>query len=240
MLVFSRVGAAIMLLPGFGEIYIPARIRLIFAAMVSVLISPIIKNIPEIPDSALALFIVILAEITVGLFIGGISRILISTAHMAGMIISYQSSLASAVTKDVAQAQGQGTSLGNLIGVVALVLIFSTNIHHLMLSGVMQSYSLFLPGEFPSAGSFANHAVKTVGSAFEMAMKIASPHIVVGLMIYLGSGIVARLMPNMQVFFILIAPQLLISFFIFMISFSTMMLWYMEYIESSFKIFLLP
>ncbi len=240
LLIFSRMGAAIMLLPGFGEAYVPGRVRLLLAAIFSIILAPVIQSLPPMPGNAIGLFNIILAEIMVGLFLGGLSRMLIAVVNMAGMVIAYQSSLASAVTQDLTLSQAQGTSLGNFLGMSALVLLFATDLHHLMLRGLADSYTLFLPGQFPPIADFTNDAIHTMNNSFHMAMKIASPHIVIGLIIYLGAGIIARLMPNIQIFFLLMAPQLLISFFILMISASAMMLWYMDYIKDSLDRFLAP
>ncbi len=229
-----------MVLPGFGEAYVPARVRLLLAAMFSILLAPVINSLPPMPSNVMGLFTLLLAEILIGLFLGGLSRMLIAAVHMAGMIIAYQSSLASAVTQDLALSQAQGTSLGNLLGMSALVLLFATDLHHLMLRGLAESYSLFLPGHFPQVEDFANHATQTMNRSFQMAMKISAPHLVIGMMMYLGAGIISRLMPNIQIFFLIMAPQLLISFFILMISGSAMMLWYMEYIKDSLGGFLAP
>lgn len=238
LLVFCRIGTAVMLLPGFGESYIPARVRLFLAAMFSVVLAPVIHSLPPMPSDIMSLFTILLAEIMIGLFLGGLSRMLISAVHMAGMIIAYQSSLASALTQDIAHTQAQGTSLGNLLGMTALVLLFATDLHHLMLRGLADSYTLFQAGQFPQVEDFAGHATQTMNSSFQMAMKMASPHLVIGLIIYLGAGIIARLMPNIQIFFLMMAPQLLISFFILMITASAIMLWYMEYIKDSLGGFL--
>ncbi len=240
LLVFCRMGSAIMVLPGFGEAYVPVRIRLLLAAMFSLLLAPVLQNLPHIPNNIMSLFNLLLAEILIGLFLGGLSRMLISAIHMAGMIIAYQSSLASAVTQDLTLSQAQGTSLGNLLGVSALVLLFTTDLHYLILRGLADSYTLFTAGQFPQVEDFASHATQTMSASFQMAMQIAAPHLVIGLLIYLGAGIIARLMPNIQIFFLLMAPQLLISFFILMISFSAIMLWYMEYFKDSLGGFLAP
>lgn len=234
------MGSAIMILPGFGESYVPTRVRLLLAAVFSVLIAPVIQHLPPMPNNIMNLFTLLFAEILIGLFLGGLSRMLISAVHMAGMIIAYQSSLASAVTQDLTLSQAQGTSLGNLLGMSALVLLFATDLHHLMLRGLADSYTLFTAGQFPRVDDFANHATHTINGSFQMAMKIAAPHIVIGLIIYLGAGIIARLMPNIQIFFLLMAPQLLISFFILMISSSAIMLWYIEYVKDSLGGFLTP
>ncbi|NBX04159.1 MAG: flagellar biosynthetic protein FliR [Alphaproteobacteria bacterium] len=240
LLVFCRLGSALMLLPGFGETYIPTRVRLLLAVLFSMLLAPVLTNLPAAPSDMFSLVSLISAEILTGFFIGGISRIMIAAIHMAGMIIAYQSSLASALTQDVTQAQAQGTSLGNLLGFTALVLLFATDLHHLMLRGLADSYTLFLPGKFPNVAEFSNHAVQSMSAAFRMAMQMSAPHLIIGLIIYLAAGIIAKLMPNIQIFFIMMSPQLLISFIILMLSFSAIMLWYMEYFKTTLSGFLAP
>ena len=239
LLVFCRLGSAFMVLPGFGEAYVAARIRLMLALMFSLLLVPSLNTLPPVPDTVLGLFSLILAEILTGLFLGGLSRMLIAAIHIGGMIIAYQSSLISALVPDINQ-QGQGTSLGNFLSVSAVVLLFATDLHHLMLRGLADSYSLFLPGHFPIVADFANHATQIVNGAFRMAMQLAAPHVVIGIMLYLASGIIARLMPNIQIFFIMIPPQILLSFFILMISISAILMWYMEYFQENLSVFLGP
>jgi len=239
LLVFCRLGSAIMLLPGFGEAYVAMRIRLFLALMFSVVVAPTI-HLPPVPANTFTLIQLLSAEILIGLFIGGVSRMLIATVHIAGTIIAYESSLSSALTQNITSFQGQDSSLGNLLSMTAVVLMFVTDLHHVMLKGLVDSYTLFLPGQMPLMGDIAQHATQTVSGIFQMAMQMAAPNIAVGLMLYLGAGILARLMPNMQIFFILMAPQLLISFFILMVSFSAIMLWYLDYFRTTLTGFLAP
>jgi len=229
-----------MLLPGFGELYVAVRARLFMAFMFSLVLSPIL-HLPPPPDSVIGLVTLLLAEIAVGVFIGGLSRMIISAVNIAGMIIAYESSLASALTVDMTQNQGaQDTSLGNFLSVTAVVLMFSMNLHHMMLRGLADSYTLFLPGQFPLVEDFANHAAHTMSGIFLMGVQMASPHIVIGLILYLGAGIISRLIPNIQIFFVLMAPQLLLSFFVLMVAFSSIMMWYMDYFKNTLATFLAP
>jgi len=240
LLVFCRLGSAIMLLPGFGEMYVAPRVRLLLAVLFSMLLAPALHALPPMPYTVFGLFQLLLGEIMIGLFIGGLARMLIAGMHIAGSIIAFQSSLSSALTLDIAGFSGQDTSLGNLLSMSAVVLLFVTDLHHVMLMGLADSYSLFVPGNFPMVEDFANHATHIMSSTFQMAMKIAAPSIVVGMMLYLGAGILARLMPNMQIFFIMMAPQLLISFCVLMMVFSAIMLWYLEYFKDTMASFLAP
>ena len=238
LLIFCRTGSAIMLLPGFAELYVSARVRLFLAATFSLVLVPITPDLPAVPSTIPELATLIIAEIIIGLFLGGLSRIIIGAVHVAGTIIAYQSSLASAVVQDLTHEQTQGTALCNMLGVCALVLLFVTDLHILILRGLADSYTLFHAGDFPLVSDFAKHSIQTMAGSFQMAMKMAAPHLVVGMLLYLGAGIISRLMPNIQIFFLIMAPQLLISFFILLISISAIMLWYMDYFKESLAAFL--
>lgn len=240
LLIFCRVGAGMMVMPGFGETYVSPRFRLLMALTISVALTPVLRPLmPAVPTSPLALTVLLVAEIMVGLFIGGVSRLLVSATHVAGQIMAFQSGLSTATIFDFNQAT-QGTLLGNLLSVTAVILIFVMDLHHLMLRSLADSYTLFAPGTFPPTGDFATLVTNVVGKSFMVAIQLSSPLIVVGLMIYLGAGVLARLMPAMQVFFILLPPQILVSFFIVMTTISGFMLWYMNYFQETLTGFLTP
>ncbi|MCE2926401.1 MAG: flagellar biosynthetic protein FliR [Rickettsiales bacterium] len=233
LLIFCRVGSAIMLLPGFGESYVSTRFRLFFAVVFSILLTPVISIMPEVPTSTPVLMLLIIGEIIIGLFLGATARTIISATHIAGTIIALQSSLASALVQDMSQIQGQSSIISNLLGITALVLIFSFDLHHVMLKGLVGSYTTFTPGQFPIMEDMANQLTTLMNGAFTAALQISAPHIVIGVIIYLGAGIVARLVPNIQVFFILMPPQILISIVVLMITFSSIMLWYVGHFKDS-------
>lgn len=238
LLIFTRIGTGIMTLPGFGEAYVPLRVRLHVAIMISVLLVPVFGDyMPDVPGSPLTLTVYVVAEVLVGLFIGFISRILITTMHFAGSIISYQSSLAMATIFDISQG-GQSTVIGNFLTLSAVVLFFVMDLHHIMLSGLADSYSLFRPGEFPVMGDVAQHSMMMLSKTFAIALQLAAPHIVFALLYYLGSGVLARLMPTMHVFFVLMPTQILIAFFLLLAVATTLMVQYTSYVEESLRTFL--
>ena len=104
LLVFCRVGAAIMLLPGMSEGYITPRARMVVALGLSLAIIPIVmEQMPALPESGIQFFILIAKEILVGAFIGVVIKILFASLHVAGMVISMQTSLASAMMFDPTQ-----------------------------------------------------------------------------------------------------------------------------------------
>ena len=236
--IFSRIGTALMVFPGFGEIYVSARARLVTALMISFVMVPVLEpTLPALPGGVLPMFLVILPEIMVGLFIGGITRMLQAILHIAGMIVAFQSSLASALLFDANQGS-QGSGIGNFMTLIGLTLLFVTDLHHLMLIAVADSYVLFPSGGFPPVSDMAEMASRTLSGGFLVAVKMSAPLIVTGLLLYLGAGILGRLMPNMQVFFVLIPLQAYVSFIILGLMLSAGMMWYIEHFEEVIQTFL--
>jgi flagellar biosynthetic protein FliR len=229
LMIFSRILGGIIVLPGFGESYVPVRIRLSFALMLALMLTPVlIKVIPPMPASPFSLALLLISELIIGLFIGLICNILISVTNTAGMIISFQAGISSDVIYDVTQSS-QGSVIGNFLGIVTLVVLFMLNFHHLMLRGITESYGVFVPGHFPPLHDFLETIARTISQTFSVALQISAPVVVATGLLFLGSGIIARLMPTIQVFFLIVPPQLLLGLFIFMTSFSTIMLWYIEF-----------
>ena len=150
-----------------------------------------------------------------------------------------QSSLASALVQDVTQISGQTSPISNFLGVTALVLMFSLGLHHIILQGLVDSYSLFTPGIFPVMEDMSSKATETMNGVFIAAVKISAPHIVIGLILYLGAGILARLVPNIQVFFVMLPAHIFTSFIVLLTGFSTFMMWYLDYFTSVIQSFVI-
>lgn len=222
-----------MVMPGIGEVFVPTRVRLFVALIVSYVLYPIISpKLPEIPDSGIAISMLVAAEIITGVMIGGLARLLQSVMHIAGMIMAFLSSLAAAQLFDATQGS-QGSVFGNFLTIMAIVLFFASDLHHLMLSGMAGSYDLFLPGKMIPMGDFSVLASTMLSKAFIVGFQIAAPQILVGLTMYLAAGVMGRLMPAMQVFFILVPIQILVSFYVLMVTLSVGMMVYLNHFTDS-------
>lgn len=238
LLVFCRLGSGIMVLPGLSESYMSPLARLAIALCLSMIILPVVKPLlPLMPESGMIKIILIAKEIAIGLFLGYIVKMIISSMHIAGMIISYQSGLATANMFDPSQGT-QGSIIGIFYSMLALLIVFATDMHHLFIAGLVDSYEIFKPSEMLPLGDFSEFLSKTMSGTFMTAFKIASPQIIVGLLLYLSSGIMGRLMPQMQVFFVIMPVQVLIAFIIMMLSLSASLMWFTEYFEETFGIFI--
>jgi flagellar biosynthesis protein FliR len=237
MLIFSRLAAMLMLMPALGETSIPANVRLILALLLTFVMMPLVaSSYGTIPDTVPALAFIVLTEIAVGLFIGGAARIIMSALHVAGNIIALQMSLAFAQNVDPTQGQ-QGVLVANFLSLTAVTLIFATNLDHLMIAAMRDSYELFVPGQPIPIGDFSQMAVKFVSGAFKLGLQLAAPFLVFGLIFYLGIGILSRLMPQIQIFFIAMPANIMLGFVLLLFLLGAMMTWFLQGFEQSISMF---
>ena len=231
LLIFVRLGAAVMLLPGFGEAYISPRIRLLIALTLTVVVQPVLPPVlPALPASPTALLLLILGEAFIGLFLGSVARLLMAALSIGGMMIATVTGLANALTNDPTAAQ-QGSIAGSFLTMLALMVIILLDLHHMLLRGVIESYQIFVPGQPILVGDISQMITRVVSKAFLLGFQIASPFIAVALIFNLGLGLLSRLMPQMQVFFIAIPLQIVIGMGILLIALPALIGWFITGFE---------
>ncbi len=234
-LVFARLGSVIMLLPGFGEAYVSPRVRLLFALVLSVVVLPLVaQHLPNMPGSPIVLVIHLVTEVFIGVFIGISVRFLVSALQMAGTVLAYQSSLANAFVFDPASAQQSALSSA-FLSTTGVLLIFVTNLHHLMLAGIIDSYQVFEVGASLPVSDMSETAARLLGRSFVLAMQIAAPFVVVGLLFSLGVGLVNRLIPQVQVFFIAMPMQIAGGFLVLSLTLTGAMMWFLGAFENEIR-----
>ncbi len=233
-LVFVRLAAALMLMPGIGEAYVSVQVRLAAAGVLTFAISPLVMGtLPVLPATPLELFLLIVGEMVIGLLIGAAARLMMSALHVAGTVIAFQSSLGFALFVDPTQGT-QGALIATFLTVLGLVLIFASGLHMMMIRALADSYVLFTPGQLPPVGDFAELATRYVSSSFRIGIQIAAPFVVYGLVFYIGLGILARLLPQLQIFFIAIPLQIFLALIIFGLIISPLMIWFLDHFEFRF------
>jgi flagellar biosynthesis protein FliR len=223
LLVFARVGSALMLLPGFGDLYVPQRYRLLLALLLSLLLASIVgPALPPLPSSPARLLAVLFGEIVIGAFLGTTARVILSALETAGMIVSLQLGLSAAQVFNPTAAQ-QGSISGTLMMVLGVLVIFATDTHHLMLRALVDSYSLMSPGVTPIYEDLADLLAHLVAASFKLGLEIAAPLVVLGTVFYVSMGLISRLMPQLQVFFIAMPVQILGGVLVFALTLGAVM-----------------
>src|SRR3569623_1939370 len=208
LIVFARVGAVLMLLPVFSAESVPAQLRLLIALGMALGLWGLLG--PKIPAAATgSLPATIITERVGGLAMGAIIRIMFMAAVMAGSLISLQIGLSSALIFD--PGQGQVPLLSKFIAVAATIVCLSLGVHHLWLGALVRSYDVFPVGGLPPANDFTQLAIRTTTQSMALGVSLAAPLLVYGIVFNVALGLMARLAPSIQVFFIVQPLNLLLG-----------------------------
>jgi flagellar biosynthetic protein FliR len=229
LLIFARTGTMLMLLPGIGEQGLSPRIRLTIALILAAVLLPLHRNSYPINPGALGPAVVmVIEEILIGGILGLTARLTISALEVAGSVIAQQLGLGFVTQVDPSQAE-QGMIFSNFFTMLAVALFFATDMHHLVIAALNDSYTLFAPGEVPAAGDVAALVTKVISGAFRIGIQLAAPFLAFGLLFNLGLGVLSRLMPAMQVYFVALPLSILIGFLFLVLALASMMSVFLGY-----------
>lgn len=217
-LIFARIGAVLLMLPGVGESYVPPRIRLSLALLITLALWPVVAGgLPALPESLGSMVGWVIREVVVGLMIGALLRSFLTALSTAGEIVSLQTTLGFAQTANPMQAQ-PGTTISAFLMLLGTTLIFATNTHHLFIAGLVGSYELIAPARPLVTGDFVTMAVRTLGDSFMLGVQLSAPVLVFALIFNLASGLVGRVMPAFQIFFAAAPLSVILGLSVFALS----------------------
>jgi flagellar biosynthesis protein FliR len=229
MLAFARIGSMVMLMPGLGEANIPVRIKLSIALMLTLIILPLHRSAYQIDmGSMTSLLVLMLHEIIIGIVLGATARVTLSALQVAGSVIAQQMGLGFVTSVDPTQGQ-QGLLVGNFLTMLGITLLFATDSHHLVIAALNDSYKIFAPGEILSSGDVASLATRAFSAAFRLGLQLSAPFLVFGLVFNIGLGVLARLMPQMQVYFVGVPLSIFAGFLILGLVIAAMMGTFLNY-----------
>ena len=232
LLIFTRFGIALMIMPGIGDSFVSPKIRLLFALAISFILTPVLSShLPAIPGNSGVLLMLLISEAFIGLFIGSVMRILISALDTTGTIVSVQAGFSNATLFNPATG-AQSAMMSAVYSSLGVTILFVADIHHYMLSTVVDSYRIFpASGAFPDIGSVSEVISKTVSAAFKIGVQLAIPFLIIGTLMYIGLGLLGRLMPQLQVFFLAMPLQILLSLVILFLVISSGILYWLNSFE---------
>src|SRR4029078_10509153 len=174
--------------------------------------------------------ITLVDELVVGAVLVLSARLTIAALQIAGTVAAQQMGLGFVTAVDPTQGQ-QGMIVGNFLGVLGVTLLSAADMHHLVIGALNDSYTLFRPGEVPILGDVANILTTTVSGTFRIGVQLAAPFLVFGLLFNLGLGVLSRLMPQMQVFFVGMPLSIMVGCLIFVMVVGAMMMTFLDYVE---------
>ena len=231
LLIFARIGTLVMLLPGLGERAFPVRVRLSVALLLTLVFYPLASGFYPSPLGPITTVVgLLITEIAIGAVLGIAGRLMLAALQTAGTIIAQQLGLGFVMNVDPSQGQ-QGALLGTFLTLLALALIFATDMHHMVIGALGQSYQIFRPGTLPDVDDAAKYVSELAAGSFKIAIQLSAPVLIFGLIFNVGLGVLARLMPQMQVFFIAMPASILLGFAILALVLSAMMGVFLTYMR---------
>lgn len=238
LMVFLRLGSALMIMPGFMSSYVNTQVRLSVALALSFVLMPLITpHLPPQPHDTLLFIQYILSEIVVGLFIGLVMQILFTALNLAGFVAGQAIGFGNAQIFDPA-TQNQSIVIETFLSIVAMTVIFLTDLHHLMISAVIDSYTLLPVSAKLPLGDFADNLSRSFNQSFIIGFKIGSPFIAFTIVFYSGIGLVSRLMPQLNIFFLSLPLQIYLGLGLLFMTTPVMIMWFTRYFEDGLQQFL--
>jgi flagellar biosynthetic protein FliR len=232
MLMFARIGTMIMLMPGLGELSVPVRMRLVMALALTAALFPLHRTAYSIDLASFGPVLLAGAqEMLVGAVLGLTARVTISALQIAGSVVAQQLGLGFVTAVDPSQGQ-QGVIVGNFLTILGITLLFATNLHHLVIAALHDSYQLFRPGEVPVVDDVAALVARITTAAFKVGIQLSGPFLVFGLVFNVALGVLSRLMPQMPVYFVAAPLSIVLGFLILFLVLGAMMGMFLGYVES--------
>lgn len=216
-LLFARVGSCLVLLPGIGEAAVTPRTRLGLALFVTLLLYPVLLPKIPLPADDAALVAALAVEIAIGLAYGLAARLAIAALELAGSMIALQSGLAAAALFDPSLG-GQTTLSGRFLSVAGLTLFLVLDGHHALLSALADSYGALPPAQAPPLAGLTELLSLASGEMWATALRIAAPVFLVSAVTYAAFGLLSRLVPGIQIFFVAMPLQIALAVAALMVS----------------------
>jgi flagellar biosynthetic protein FliR len=238
MLVFARLGVVFLMMPGISAIYVPMRIRLVLAALVTLLVMPlVVSGLPPQPTSTAELIWLIVSETLIGGFMGALIQIVMSSLELAGFMIANAVGITNAMIDDPVTEE-QASIITGFLSLIAVALIFITGVHRFILQAIVDSYTLLAPAQPLFTGDMLQLGARLMDQAFAMGIRLAAPFIVYEMVFQITSGVLARLSPQLNVFFVAIPGKIIMGIAVLMVSLPVMMLLFMKFLETNMVNFL--
>lgn len=214
LLIFVRITGIFILAPVFGSKNVNKYIKAGLALIITYILFPLAFNSTVIiPEHFLPYLFIVLGELIVGLIIGFVSSLVFSAIQMSGQILDMQIGFGVINIIDP-QSGGQVPLIGNFKYILALILFLATNGHHVLLSALFTSFKLIPVTGVIVHTTLTEFIVRMVSGTFVIALKISMPILITLIITDIALGILARTMPQMNIFVVGVPMKILVGLFV--------------------------
>ena len=202
IIVYSRIVTMVALAPLIGASSIKAPVKAGFAFMICLVIFPVIVNdMPPIPENNILFFGLMIRESLVGMLMGVVCSLIFSAVQLSGQIFGMQIGFGIVNVIDPL-SDLQISLLGQFQFMVAIFLFFAVNGHHLLLLAMTNSYHFVPVNTFSFTDSLSQEFSLLLGKMYTIAFKVGFPMIAAIFLLKVIMGIIARTVPQMNVFIV--------------------------------------
>ncbi|MGS1094031.1 flagellar biosynthetic protein FliR [Aquamicrobium terrae] len=223
-LAFCRIGACMMVMPGFSSARVPMQVRLFTAVAVTIALLAFlwdrIHPFVDVRPSILAPMIV--SELLVGGLIGALTRLYMEAMRFIGTAIAMLMGFNSMGGTAIEEADPQGP-LAALISMSALLLLFVFDFHQEIIRALIASYSIAPVNVFFNPQAALIDVADTVSESFFLVLRLGSPFIAYAILVNLTVGFVNKLTPQIPIYFISLPFVVAGGLILFYFAFSTML-----------------
>lgn len=215
MIVFVRIAAMMVWFPIFGDNTTPVLMKILFSFLIALILYPLVKDkiVSPMPTETLALGLLVINETAIGLLIGLVAKTIFYAVSLAAQAISFQMGLSIGNVIDPSTSE-QTPVIGQFHTIIATLVFLLINAHHVFFEALVGSYSSVAPGTFALKDTFLSEILRITSNIFIVGFKVAAPVIVVLLITNAGFGVIARAMPQMNVFMVSFPITIALGFII--------------------------
>lgn len=202
--IFCRIGACLMTLPGLSNLQIPMRVRLYLAIAATLALSPLLW--PAV-SSALAdaplmkILPLIFGELLIGALIGLSARLFFLALETSVTCVAMTIGLGNIFASSIAENDAAPV-LASFAVLVATMLFFASDQHLRVIESLVLSYSAMPLAGVPESGSMIDFYLRALEESFILALRIGSPFLLLGAAVNFAFGLVNRMVPQAPVYFV--------------------------------------
>jgi flagellar biosynthetic protein FliR len=208
LLIFSRISAAFLLLPGFGEPAVPVRMRVLAGLAIAVAVGGAVPGLPGTVPDAWGTMFAVAGEAFSGALLGTLARTIVSGILIAGQVIGQNIGIGNIFAQGM--AVDQAASVGAMFYAGMVAIMFASGGHHLILRALVDSYSVLPAAGFPNVTASLRAMIEAGLRCFRTGGQLAFPFLLLAFVFNVTLAVVNKALPAMPVFMVA-APALVVT-----------------------------
>lgn len=211
LLVLLRISALLVVAPIFGHRLYMARAKIGMAFMISLVVFPLVADQGlQVPEGIFPYVFMMVREALMGMVLGFTVLLLFIGIQFAGQLAGLQMGFGIVNVIDP-QSHGQVSIIAQFLNILAVLIVLSIDGHHLILQGLMASFDAVPLGGVEFKAPIAEKIISLSSQIFGIAIKISAPILISLLSISVALGVLARTVPQMNVFIVGFPVQLAVG-----------------------------